>query len=302
MVKYLIAFSFLSIFFTASSQSEPLQGMFWNNYSYFNPALTGYKYKYQGFVNYRSQWVEANRSPKDFFTNLSIFLDKTRIGIGAVFQREYVGFLEESKFQLNSSYRFDLKNGRFLSLGLGGGISSKILDTEGFVSPDSSEVTGKIRTTLFTGDIGLSYEAPKFMIGLSVKNINEPEGNNPLFSMRENRGIFLFTENRIMLSDNFDFKPRTSIRTNLSSAAAEINGVITYKKKYTIGGGYRFAGTGSHTFVGLINWDVLGKFRVAYAIEIFNGQLKTFGPSHEAVVGIKLKERTGSAVKKKIKE
>lgn len=282
------------------TQNEPLQGMFWNNYSYFNPALTAYKYKYQGFVNYRSQWVEANRSPKDLFANLSMFLDKSRLGLGAIFQREYVGFIEESKFQLNSSYRFNLKNGRFLALGLGGGISSKTLDTEGFVFSDSSEVTGrKIRATLFTGDFGFSYEAPKFMIGLSVKNINDPEGNDPIFTMREYRSFYLFTENKIALSDNFDFKPRTSIRSDLSVLTAEINSVITYKKKYTIGAGYRFAGIDSHTFVGLINWDVLGKIRVAYAIEIFNGQLKTFGPSHEAVIGIKLKERTGSPKKKK---
>lgn len=302
MKKLTTFFAVLFVFNVSYGQNEPLQGMFWDNYSYFNPALTAYKYKYQGFVNYRSQWVEANRSPKDFFTNLSMFLDKSRIGIGAVFQREYVGFIEESKFQLNSSYRFNLKNDRFLSLGLGGGFSSKTLDTEGFIFSDSSELTGKIKATLFTGDFGFSYEAPRFMIGLSVKNINDPEGKHPIFNMREYRSFYLFTENKIELSNNFVFKPRTSIRTDLSVFTAEINSVITYKKKYTIGTGYRFAGIDSHTIIGLINWDILEKIRVAYAIEIFNGQLKTFGPSHEAVVGIKLKERTGSSVKKKLRD
>ena len=287
---------------TAHSQYEPLQGMFWNTYSYFNPALSGYKHKYQGFVNYRSQWSNATRNPKDFFANGSVFLDKSRVSLGAAFQRASAGYLEENKFLLNSSYRINLNNNRFISLGLGGGISSQVYNTDFLVWPDSAEVTGLVKESLFTGDIGISYEAPQFMIGLSVKNINNPKGDHPIIRLEENRNVFLFTEGIIDLSEHISLKPRASIRADLESASAtELNLGLTYKKKYSIGAGYRRNG-GTNELIGMINWDILGKIRVAYAIEIVNGQFQLFGPSHEAVVGIKLKERTGSSVKKQSRE
>lgn len=288
------------------AQNEPLQGMFWNNFSYFNPALSGYKYNYQGFINYRDQWSADADAPKDFFGNYSMFLEKSRVALGTVFQRETVGALKEAKFMINSAYRFALEKSRSFSLGAGIGLSSQVFNTDELNFPDSAEITGKIKETLFTGDIGLAYEAPKFMIGVSVKNLNNPKGRDTLFTLEENRNLFIFSENKINIGENFVLTPRASIRSDFNIWDFEINGQLTFKEKYSLGFGYRddlfseFDHPG--TLIANLNWDILGKIRIGYAIEFIDGLLKDFGPSHEAVIGIKLKERAGSAVKKKLKD
>lgn len=304
MKTVIVLFAFLVLNNISFGQNEPLQGMFWNNYSYFNPALSGYKYKYQGFINYRDQWSADAAAPKDFFGNYSMFLEKSKVALGTVFQRETVGALKEAKFMINSAYRFALEQSRSFSIGAGIGLSSQVFDTDGLVWPESSEITGKIKETLFTTDLGFAYEAPKFMIGLSVKNLNNPKGKDTLIRLEENRNLFLFSENKIILGDNFQLSPRVSIRSDFNIWDFEINGQLTFKEKYSLGFGYRddlyaeFDHPG--TLIANLNWDILGKIRVGYAIEFIDGLLQDFGPSHEAVVGIKLKERNVSSGKKKL--
>lgn len=68
-MKYLLILS-IFISFYGTSQQEPLSGMSWNNYSYFNPAMSGVNHKNEGNVSYRSQWNKVTNAPSTLIGKL----------------------------------------------------------------------------------------------------------------------------------------------------------------------------------------------------------------------------------------
>ena len=114
-MRYLL-FLFLLISFHGISQQTPLTSFYWNNYSFFNPAMSGVAHKHEANVIWRNQWEKVNGAPNNLFVNYAINL-ADKHGLGVNYMYETIGFTGKNQVKLNYNYQLKLDDHRKLVLG-----------------------------------------------------------------------------------------------------------------------------------------------------------------------------------------
>ena len=94
--------------FTLRGQ-EPLWGLYWNNQSLMNPALSGFGIKSQAYIQNRAQWLGIPNGGNSIVAAYDMNESKLNGGIGANYLYDKIGAIETQAVQLNYNYQFQLK-------------------------------------------------------------------------------------------------------------------------------------------------------------------------------------------------
>lgn len=263
---------------------------FWNNYSFYNPALNIDNVRQHASVTYKNLMTGSFAESNNFLVNYNYAINKHHaIGVNygtTFFNRTNIDYSSNTA-DINYSYRIQFKDStnHWLSFGAGLGLNSNktVIGNEQPTNPIAGQT---IKSTLPTLNLGVAYRFKNFMIGAGVRNLTNFGASNTKF-INNSLSLYLMSSYDFRVTENFHLKPQLFI-------ASEIGGnlLATIYKNYSIGFGFSngHVDTGVYPISFIAQVDFLNKFRVGYS---FDYATSTYvGPalnSHEIVLGFRLK-------------
>lgn len=285
-MKLLFIFCLISTFGIA--QQEPLTSQFWNQYAYYNPAMTGIEYKHQAAINYRYLIDDLTGPAELIYANYNVKLN-AKHALGVNFNTAQ--YIANSNYSgaINYSYRllFNEEKAHFLSFGIGLGVGRQNYDYDKFIFPTTSVDPFFLpkRTTYPRLNLGVAYHWKKLFLGAGATQIT---GDLSLKSgYKPVPHYFAMASYQFIVSSKFDLLPRVMYRTDAIVQSADLNLMGTFNKKYSLGIGTR----NFDVLILLAQYDIFEKFRIGYSFDYSRSNLNN-GSSiiwHEIVLGFQLK-------------
>lgn len=251
--------------------------MFWNNYTWYNPAMAGMQYKHEGSLNYRNQWDKVNGAPNTLTAGYTAKIDQIHGGAGVSGMYETIGFNRISKGLLHYSFHLPLGKSSTLAIGLSAGAYKTKVDLP-FANVNSS--------LQFTANFGVVYTYKQLVTGISVTRFNEGGIKVGPATYNSYRNFWYFAQYTWDVSEQVALKPAVLLGTNFTSTTINASLRAVLKQHYWAGVNYQ-----SNESVGLmIGWDVLGKYRVGYSYDYTTNALSNVSRgTHEVVLGVLFK-------------
>ncbi len=223
---------------TGYAQQDPLYSQYLNNPILLNPAYAGSNQQWQTTAGYRTQWsgFDGNPTTLNFSSHLSLVDNK--VGLGFIAIQDKIGETKNTEFNLNYSYRIEVKENKYLYFGLSTGMvrynsDPGLLNLQVKNDP-SFTYTNEFQ---FNTGVGVMMKTEQYMIGFSVPkliptSINQADATVQVY----NQHLYLFgvfTHNfneRLMLKPALLFK---GVKGAPISIDVNINLVID--QNYTVG-------------------------------------------------------------------
>jgi type IX secretion system PorP/SprF family membrane protein len=283
---------FISCFIAQSyAQQVPQFNMFWNNYSFYNPAATGLFYKHYAAVNARHQWIHFGCEPKTINAVYDFKWTKINSGIGINYLYDQLGFERNSEFTLNYSYQFDLKKDRVLSAGISFGFMGKQIDFSKLTALDPNDpllypLPLQSGDVLFNINIGTAFKTPHLFVGASVMQLNEYKSH--MLNYKNIRHYFIACSYNTDIGEKFNIKPGIFVMSDKAITELNIDFITFYKKR--IWAGLVFRETDA---IGLMaGVDIKGKYRVGYSYYYLTSKASINSrSSHEVVLALMMDDR-----------
>ncbi|MFK7784010.1 MAG: PorP/SprF family type IX secretion system membrane protein [Crocinitomicaceae bacterium] len=283
-MKYLLTTSIL-LAFGAFAQQESLTSFYWNNYSYFNPAMSGVEHEHEANATYRTQWNQVNGAPNTLFVNYGMNLaDKHGIGINYVY--ETIGFTSKNEVKVNYNYQLKLDEDRKLALGTAVGFNR--LSVSPFWIPPTGLID-PILPSAFTQnavhlDLGAAYYGNSIIAGLGVTRL-------PLYQV-DNTTSFTFAPH---MFGNFRYQApflgssklifETQLRTDFVKYSQDFNVGFNWNDLVEARVGYRTSDAVMFNLTGIIAQN----YRIGYSYDLTINQLSSISRgSHEITLGFRL--------------
>lgn len=254
-MNVLITFACLCISTCSLAQLD----MFWNNYSNYNPAMSGFQYKQHGALSY-SDYFRTTPSERinRIIGNYNIRLGE-RHGLGANYTGNY-DFWNEQSYMVNYNYQFKIANAGSLSTGIGIGFNRSQMDDD-FHSPLNIPFAFK----QIQMNIGLAHQWKGLVSGISLHGLtsNFVDITNDPIELRK-PGFTIHSGYQFKLGEHFKLTPRAilQVRNGYEDNALSGDLTLTVFDKLSIGTMYTM-GSGEH--IGIhVGYDVLEKFRLSY--------------------------------------
>lgn len=288
------------IFFLSNhsfSQQDPRSTIFWNQYMYTNPAMTGAVYKHHANAQWRNQWTKINGAPTTLWLNYALKLDSINSGVGVSYEYDVIGVNRQHTALASYAYHIPIKK-MFLSLGVSAGVLTMLTDEIHFVSNDPNDpVIPKSSRTYFRGDIGIALHGEKWNVGLSCTRLNGYFTRKVLqndmtvhYDIRPH--YWLFGDYTFQLGENWKLTPRAQVGTDMNVIYSIVALTASWKNLW-------FGTTAANSFNGgvelgpMIGYDIVGKFRVGYTYEFgVNTHLSNSfknNATHEIILSYQLK-------------
>lgn len=272
-MKTLLTISFLFAF-GAFAQHEPVSNMYWNNYSYFNPAMSGVKHQHEANVTYRSQFSRIIDSPTSWFVNYGTNINEKH-GLGLNYVYESIGTSRTNRIKLNYNYQFELKEGRKLAIGTA--LSFRRI---GWI-PDWYSIHF-VPQNDFLVDLGAAYYGKNITAGLAVTQI-------PIYQSSD------YFDNFPNLTGNFRYEGalfslpslilETKFQTDFIRYRQDFNVGYSIKKFLEVGIGYRTSDAALINLTGIIK----EKYRIGYSYAMTINKLSSpSSGTHEVTLGLRL--------------
>jgi type IX secretion system PorP/SprF family membrane protein len=223
---------------TGHAQQDPLYSQYLNNPILLNPAYAGSNQQWQTTAGYRTQWsgFDGNPTTLNFSSHLSLVDNK--VGLGFIAIQDKIGETKNTEFNLNYSYRLEVKENKYLYFGLSTGMvrynsDPGLLNLQVKNDP-SFYYTNEFQ---FNTGVGVMMKTEQYMIGFSVPkliptSINQADATVQVY----NQHLYLFgvfTHNfneRLMLKPALLFK---GVKGAPISIDVNVNLVID--QSYTVG-------------------------------------------------------------------
>jgi type IX secretion system PorP/SprF family membrane protein len=291
--RYFLILLFLFTTLVGFAQNTPHFTHYVFNSVYLNPGAAGISNRLQLQSTVRSQYLGYEASAFKGGGNLSTSLTldmplaKMKGGVALHFANQNIskaqGFTEAML-----SYSFHKRLGsNVLGVGVAAGIGSLNLHGDEFVirDPDDPYIpTESMNSIAPRVSAGLYLVNPSYQIGLSVRNVLEPEykigGTEGAF--RDKRDLVLSGKYDFPLSYTLDLSPMLMLRSDLTSTSVEAGLLLTYNQKMWVGGNYRNQDAGSI----LLGTNLLdNKLKLGYALDIITqGNAAKASTSHEIFI------------------
>ncbi len=283
-MKYVLTTSILFAF-GAFAQQESLTSFYWNNYSYFNPAMSGVENKHEANATWRTQWDRVNGAPNTLFVNYGMNLaDKHGIGINYVY--DAIGFNTQNRVKVNYNYQLKLDEDRKLALGTAVGID-KLGISPSWISPvgviDPALPVSLTQHTVHL-DLGAAYYGNSIIAGLGVTQL-------PLYQVENgtsfNYAPHMFGNFRyqmpVMGSSTMIFE--TQLRTDFVKYSQDFNVGFNWNDLVEARVGYRTSDAIIFNLTGI----VAKNYRIGYSYDLTINQLSSISRgSHEITLGMQL--------------
>ena len=265
-MKRIFLISCLGSFF-GFTQTELQFDMYWNNYTMFNPANTGFEYKYFGSAIYRSQWTGVEGAPNNISALYSTKVNKINSGVGIGYMFDKIGFNNSSRLYFNYAYHFNLDNSQ---LSIGTALVVNRIKFEGLWNAPQTGTTGGLDPnipndyqTKLNFNFGFIYKAGNIDFGLSATQINQPYYEKLNFSNQRN--YFGYVAYNFTLTSNLSLRTMLNVKTDQVAMAADLYTLFTLKKKYWVGLMYGIASKYTGIQVGA---DLKEKIRIGYSLNV----------------------------------
>lgn len=283
LLPALIHVFYLLFFHESKAQQQPLQTMFWNHYSVYNPGATGVNNTYYAASSSRLQWAKLNRRP---ITQMLLFdykIAKIKSGIGVNYTYDQLGYQASNNFNLNYAYHLHLNKDKILSAGVSFGYEKIAVDYTALnaLTLNDPNITVSQNFSLFNLGTGLLYQSPHLLIGLSAAQINQYRDSN----FKNVRHLYFCSVGTFNLNAKFQLKPAIYFRHTDVASLLEANIRTVYLKKYWFGSSFRV--NNSLSFMAGI--DIKEKYRISYAYDYFKFNFINPGATHEIGLVLMLK-------------
>lgn len=273
--------TFVGIFLASSTFAQ--QDMFWNNYSNYNPAMSGFQYQQHAALSYADYFLTDPGKPASLTANYNIRLAEKH-GLGINYFGVY-DHINNVNYLANYNYQFNLKNTGRLSAGIGVGFNH-IYDNPNFVSPYyngplESRVDGLV-------NLGVAYKWKGLTTGLSFNNRIVVEAADNKF---KRNGLNALVEYDFALGEQFQLTPRIiyGVSENGNRGGLSTDLTLAFRKKFSLGATYSVIGSRLGIHAG---WNITDRFRIAY---MFNTELSNLNtgaiitPRHQFTLGYMMK-------------
>jgi type IX secretion system PorP/SprF family membrane protein len=279
---------------TGSAQQTPVLSQFMFNNMFYNPAYAGNSGGISANALIREQWIgfkdnQGNKlAPETIFLTVDAPIRKIHGGIGGTVMKDKIGFFDNISVNLGYAFRMDLGQGTFAA-GAQLQLDNIKLDFSKFkgyaidtVNDPVLRQEGDQTDLLFDGALGLYYEVPeKYYVGLSASQIAQSKGRNTYY---QHRRTYTLTGGYNFVIPNYpmwELKPAAIIQYDGGAFQWNLSALVTYKKKFWGGLGYRFQDA-AIILAGLN----IKNFRVGLSYDISTSALTNYNSgSMEVMVG-----------------
>ena len=260
--------------------------MYWNNYSYFNPAMGGVSNKHEANVTYRNQWDKVNGAPNSLFANYGLNL-ADKHGITVNYLHDAIGFTRTNQVKINYNYQLKLKEEQKLVFGTGVGYHKVGMDPS-WIPPTTTNdpsLPQAFSQSFYTADLGIAYYGKSITAGLSA--IHVPlQGNTSngitYFVRPHYYGNFRY-EVDVLSSSMLIFE--TQMRTDLVKYSQDFNVGFNYNNIVEAGIGFRTSDAVLVNLTGIIKKN----YRIGYSYGITINKLSSISRgTHEIAIGLRI--------------
>jgi len=291
MKKYTLIITFLAIATTTGfAQIGTPLAQYVGNQLIYNPGYAGVYDLFSVNLSVRKLWVGVPGSPSLISLNSHAPFQNQRHSLGFVFQREEWGPMIGNYSNMTYAHKFLLKNS-FLNLGVQAGFMNGVTDwdkieyVQDWDDPGLGE--GRTSETRLDVNVGAYFQADKFHLGTSVKNLTRPKFDNIVIEStgeqwysQKRMQFFFIGGYRFELDHDWELRAQfltRYIKTLPTTVDLQLHAV--YRSQYLLGVGYNTA----QNAVSLSGSALLTKnLRVSYSYDLYFGKMRNFQKgSHE---------------------
>jgi type IX secretion system PorP/SprF family membrane protein len=245
-----------------------------------NPAFAGCHDALSATISYRNQWVGFNDAPKSQMLSVHAPIDKNRIGLGLIIEKNNIGIYKETSIMGNYAFRRNLFEGK-LSLGLGFGITVNNTawnELETNDADDAQLINNSTSSVLPTFSIGTYYYTKKYYIGISLPMFlsRELDKNTGEYKIKNDFSAYNYFINggyAFSLSPRIKFLPSLLIKYHPNSTLQiDYNTQFSYNNLVSIGIGYR----NKDILTGILQCNLNYQFKIAYSYNYNVGNIRNY--------------------------
>ena len=279
----------------AQGQQDPQYSHYMFNELNYNPAFAGnHDRRICATFLQHSQWTgfegfQGGTAPSTQVFNAHVPLVTPYIhGAGLAIFNDQQGFENTVSIAAYGSHKFQTPVGR-LSIGLGGGIIQKKLNTEklrAIQEPDPVIPDDEVSKIIPDVNLGVYLDAENYYVGLSALHLIEgdmgwtEQGGG---ESKYERHYYLTGGYIYNLNENWDIKPSLLLKFDGTKIQTDINGRAVLNEKYWGGLGYRI---GDKALTGMLGMYLTPKLKIGYSFDLpFNPNDVKTGGTHEFLIG-----------------
>ncbi|MEN9918952.1 MAG: hypothetical protein RL662_1388 [Bacteroidota bacterium] len=283
----LIVIASLCFSLHVKAQWDPQISQYWRAKTFFNPSFAAENDTLQASILHRMQWVGVNNAPRTSImsADMPLHFMERKHGIGIVAMVESVGLFRNMTVGGQYVYKKRVKK-NMLNVGVQVGYASIAFDASKINFPDDQkpDLEGlipdqKTQSAKVDGNIGVSWIAPNYYIGLSSTHLLEPS-----FDVGDNLTSYIarhyyFTAGYTLTLRNplYVLQPSVLVKTDASIVQYDVTARVIYNKIFNGGVSWR-KGDG---FVFLLGLNALG-FDAGYAYDLSTSAIaKVSSGTHE---------------------
>lgn len=282
-MRYFTTLAFISASLFSFAQSN----MFWNNYSNFNPAMTGFNYQQHGSITYTDFYPALSGNYSDIHANYNYRLKKH--GFGVNYTGKFAPIVLSNKGILNYSYQQALTRKSQISGGIGIGVGNERLRHDDFYTIDTTLYADPV--TSFQLNVGVAYRWKLLTIGFAATNLLPPAPSTGYGYFFETVPTYrAHAKYDFKFSDKFMLTPQILFSSYDGFRRVQTNLTMMYKQQFAVG---ILADFRDNYGINL-GWDIKEKFRVAYSYSQTFSKLNNAsnGGIHEISLGYFMNQKT----------
>ena|SRR6218665_3748871 len=271
------------------AQNETQSTLFWNNYTHFNPAMTGVQYKRTVNAQWRNQWTQVNGAPTTLWANYTERVEKFHGAVGVNYRYETIGFFNSHTALATYAFHIPI-NKSMLSIGSSAGVI--VLDTSTYALS-----ANKLYKPAFKGDFGITFRNEKWNLGLSITSFNSPKlrNENPTINFTYHPITHLTGEYTFAIDSTWKIIPGVHFFTDQVKIASITSIRAQFKEVlwFGINSWNLYSSNAVKSFGGMVGYDLKQKFRIGYSLEFYTFHSDAFfddsNITHEIVLSYLLK-------------
>lgn len=234
------------MFFVFSSvavygQWDAQLSQYWRMKNYYNPSFIGQTDAIESSLLHRQQWVGLTNAPATSLISLNMpiqFLGKDH-GVGVIVMNEKIGLFSNTSTLGQYTYKVKFKKGRYLNIGIQGGMMNIDFDASKIHIPDSdyhdkTDIPSAGGDKKIDAGIGISWITPNYYIGVSASHLWEPS-----FELDDNtstyipRGYYIMAGYNIKLNNPLiELQPSALFKSDAIAHQLDVTAKVEYNKMF----------------------------------------------------------------------
>ena len=289
-MKYIATIAFISTYLFSFGQGQ--SGMFWNTYTNFNPAMSGFQYTQQAGVSYTEYYPNLAATYVDLRANYDMNIAEHH-GVGINYTGEFTAVQSNQVF-LNYNYQFLFEKAGKLSVGTGLGIRRLSMTPDHFLYANSIAQSYNPEHS-FELNMGVAYNKGNLHAGASIERahdliVRKKYIESYPYDYAAGGGFNIHAQYAFTFAKKFQLTPRLLYSNHSGFQQLRSNLTFTYNGRYSLG----VSNESRDRFGVNVGWDIKNKFRVAYMFSQTISKLNNnvSGGTHELTLAYIIKRQT----------